>query len=267
MIRVDVDEGWALVTHPEHARLAAAFAERWGNERFAVPEPWSPIHYAVAHHDDGWLDRDSNPCLTRAGQPEAFTRQLVGRYSAFEEIDLPSYLEVRRRATAAVASTDLFSGLLVAMHTANLLTDQADPETIQPHHRAAYRNFLDEQQRWQQESRATLNVPADQLQRGFEFLQCCDHLSLIACCGYDQPTVLRHAQPDRNGQRHSLSCRWVRPTTWAIDPWPFDEWVLNFEVPCRIIPRHACQSLEGFREVYHGSSTRTLLITLVADHA
>jgi len=39
MLRLETETGWWLVTHPDHARLAGAFAERWGNEKFLPPEP------------------------------------------------------------------------------------------------------------------------------------------------------------------------------------------------------------------------------------
>ena len=39
MLRLETETGWWLVTHPDHARLAGAFAERWGNDRFLPPEP------------------------------------------------------------------------------------------------------------------------------------------------------------------------------------------------------------------------------------
>ena len=34
MLRLETETGWWLVTHPDHARLAGAFAERWGNDVF-----------------------------------------------------------------------------------------------------------------------------------------------------------------------------------------------------------------------------------------
>src|SRR4051794_36138279 len=109
MIRKALPDGWLLVTHGEHAQLAGLFAETWGNDRFAPPEPRADILHAVASHDDGWAVRDASPFLTKAGIPEAFTRNLVGSYSAFEEIDLPAYLRVRGEATAAVAGRNPFA--------------------------------------------------------------------------------------------------------------------------------------------------------------
>jgi hypothetical protein len=38
MLRLETETGWWLVRHPDHARLAGAFAERGGNDHFPRPE-------------------------------------------------------------------------------------------------------------------------------------------------------------------------------------------------------------------------------------
>ena len=85
---METETGWWLITHPDHARLAGAFAAAWGNEQFRKPEPRDRVLYGISTHDDGWADRDKHPSITREGKPSAFSTELVGKYSAFEEIDL-----------------------------------------------------------------------------------------------------------------------------------------------------------------------------------
>jgi Protein of unknown function (DUF3891) len=106
MLRLETETGWWLVTHPDHARLAGAFAEHWGNHRFASPERRAHVLKGIACHDDGWAARDAAPQITRQGKPSAFSVELVGKYSAFEEIDLADYLAVRDRAVRLVAEED-----------------------------------------------------------------------------------------------------------------------------------------------------------------
>src|SRR5579863_7051680 len=122
MIRIETDAGWILVEHREHARLAGRFAARWGNAAFAVPEPRADVLVAVMRHDDAWAERDALPFLTRQGRPSAFSRELVGTYSAFEEIDLADYLAVRGRAAEAVAADNPYAAIIISMHTVDLLT-------------------------------------------------------------------------------------------------------------------------------------------------
>ena len=100
MLRLQSKTGWWLVTHVDHAHLAGAFAERWGNDRFLTPEPRERVLRGVHAHDDGWAARDQHPQITRQGKPSAFSVELVGKYSAFEEIDLADYLAVRDRAVS-----------------------------------------------------------------------------------------------------------------------------------------------------------------------
>src|ERR1700688_3641148 len=112
MLRMESETGWWLITHPDHARLAGAFAEAWGNSNFGKPEPRSRGLHGIASHDDGWAARDSHPSITREGKPSAFSTDLVGKYSAFEEIDIEDYLAVRDQAVRIIAARDPYAGLL-----------------------------------------------------------------------------------------------------------------------------------------------------------
>src|SRR6202034_3477157 len=143
MLRLETETGWWLVTHPDHARLAGAFAEHWGNERFLAPEPRANVLKGIAQHDDGWAARDAAPQITRQGKPSAFSTELVGKYSGFEEIDLADYLAVRDRAVRLIAAEDPYAAILVAMHTYNLLTARADRSTIAAAQLPLLDNFLE----------------------------------------------------------------------------------------------------------------------------
>src|ERR1700675_2318559 len=145
VLRLETETGWGLVTPPDHARLAGAFAERWGNDRFLPPQPREHVLRGIARHDDGWTARDASPQITRQGKPSAFSIELVGKYSAFEEIDLSDYLAVRDRAVRLIAAEDPYAALLVSMHTYNLLTEHADRSTIASDQLPLLDDFLDGQ--------------------------------------------------------------------------------------------------------------------------
>src|SRR5271169_1061687 len=142
MLRLETETGWWLVTHPDHAHLAGAFAERWGNDLFPSPEPREHVLRGIACHDDGWTARDAAPQITRQGKPSAFSVELVGKYSAFEEIDLADYLAVRDRAVRLIAASDAYAAILISMHTYNLLTAHADRSTIAPERLPLLDHFL-----------------------------------------------------------------------------------------------------------------------------
>src|SRR5271157_3142908 len=166
MLRLQTENGWWLVTHPDHARLAGAFAARWGNEQFPPPEPRERVLTGIARHDDGWAARDAKPQITRQGKPSAFSVELVGKYSAFEEIDLADYLAVRDRAVRLIAEEDPYAALLISMHTYNLLSEHADRSTIPPAELPLLDQFLEQQKAFQQRLferiSADTELPAEQ---------------------------------------------------------------------------------------------------------
>jgi len=262
MIRRENPSSWVLVTHPDHAHIAGQFADAWGNARFPGPDPYPSLRYAIYHHDDGWLARDAAPVLTPSGLPEAFTSALVGAYSAFEEIDLPAYLAVRALATAAVAEADACAGILTSMHTYNLLTEQADVASIRPEHRPAHAEFLAGQKAWQAETAARLGKGEAELQRGFEFLQCCDNLSLIVCSGYDQPRALRHTHPDNEGVRHAIQCIPAGENAYTLSPWPLQGQKLVLDIPCRRVEKTDATDLTSYRAAFAAAPVVVHQVTL-----
>jgi hypothetical protein len=264
MIRAETDTHWLLITHPDHAALAGKFADAWGNQQFAAPDLFEHVRRAVYHHDDGWIKRDAEPGLTPAGIPEAFTRALVGAYSAFEEIDLPSYLKVRGAATAEVAAQDPIAGIIVSMHTVNLLTEQADVSTIKPEHRPAHAEFVAQQRAWQAAETTRHGVDPAALQRGFEFLQACDNFSLIACSGFGEARPLRHRHPDRKGELHELHCSPRESGGYTLSPWPMDQPQLSFELPFRRVAKDACADLTRYRAAFAAAEIELQPIRLTA---
>src|SRR6201992_2990559 len=150
MLRLETETGWWLATHVDHAHLAGAFAEKWGNEQFLAPEPRERVLRGVHAQDDGWAARDQHPQITGQGKPCAFSVELVGKYSAFEEIDLADYLAVRDRAVRMIAAEDPYAALLVSMHTYNLLTEHADRSTMAPPQLPLLDEFLVRQKQFQQ---------------------------------------------------------------------------------------------------------------------
>src|SRR5580692_3479151 len=194
MLRMESETGWWLITHPDHARLAGEFADAWGNVQFRSPAPRERVLKGIARHDDGWTDRDAHPSITRQGKPSAFSTELVGKYSAFEEIDLEDYLAVRDRAVRIIAEEDAYAGLLISMHTYNLLTAHADRTTITVEGLLLLDGFLERQRAYQEELRVRIAADASlteaeksesRVMEHFRLLQACDNLSLLTCVAFD----------------------------------------------------------------------------------
>ncbi|MEM1222676.1 MAG: DUF3891 family protein [Verrucomicrobiota bacterium] len=270
MIRIDTGDSWLLVSHKEHARLAGEFARRWKNEQFEPPKPFAHILDAVTRHDDSWEKADAAPSLTHEMQPSAFTKELVGTYDAFEEIDLPNYLRIRGEATEAAAKRDPYSAILISMHTVNLLTVQANLSMLTADERAIHSAFIARQIDRQSELKKQILLQPDlapygsdeSLKSGFKFLQACDSFSLYASVGYDDIGKLQHTHVMRDGHETEITIAPKGNACYKLEPYPLDEPEIEFETFFKRVPKSATSSLESFRAAYCDSKFETVAVTV-----
>jgi hypothetical protein len=271
MLRMESETGWWLITHPDHARLAGAFAAAWGNAQFRRPEPRARVLHGIASHDDGWAARDAYPVITRQGKPSAFSIELVGKYSAFEEIDLEQYLAVRDRAVRIVAERDPYAGLLIAMHTYNLLTEHADRSTIAPDGLVLLDEFLERQRVYQHELVEAIEAdeslaPMDKAQQTilehFRLLQACDNLSLLTCVAYASPANLLHPLPLHDGGAFEVQVQPVGPRAFCLSPWPFAQEQLTFAFPARHVSGKTFVSSAELEAAFHAAPVEELAVRL-----
>jgi len=270
MIRIETNSDWLLLPHSDHARLAGQFACHWKNDLFFPPDPFAYVLDAVSHHDDSWDPRDAQPELTPEGHPSAFSKELVGTYDAFEDIDLEDYLGVRGQATERAAQRDPYSAILISMHTVNLLTEQADLSGLSEADREIHSRFIEGQRTRQSELadrlRGTHLAPfltEEALQRNFEFLQACDSFSLLVGVEYPEPSQLRHTHPTSDGQRVPVAYTPLGDLRYQLDPWPMDEPELVFKIPYRRVPKSSTSSLEDFRAAYTAARPEIRTLTVV----
>lgn len=271
MLRMESDTGWWLITHPDHAHLAGEFATAWGNGQFRKPEPRARVLKGISCHDDGWVARDAHPSTTRQGKPSAFSTELVGKYSAFEEIDLEEYLAVRDRAVRIIAEEDPYAGLLISMHTYNLLTAHADRSTIAFEGLILLDAFLDRQREYQGELKKA--IAADQaltpLEKSeqtilghFRLLQTCDNLSLLTCVAYGSHAHLLHPLPLNNGGTAEVAVTPIAPRHFRLDPWPFGEEELTFQFPARHVNGKTFSSSDELEAAFLAAKAEELVVTL-----
>jgi Protein of unknown function (DUF3891) len=273
MLRLETETGWWLVTHPDHARLAGAFAERWGNEKFLPPEPRVHVLRGIARHDDGWAARDAAPQITRQGKPSAFSVELVGKYSAFEEIDLEDYLAVRDRAVRLIAEEDPYAAVLISMHTYSLLSEHADRSTIAPADLPLLDNFLERQKEFQQSLRKKILSdarfgPEQKTEAAIldhlRLLQATDNLSLLTCVDFSRPADLLHPLPLRGGGHSRVEVQSAGSRHFVLDPYPFAERSLSFQFPARHVPGKTFSSPAELQERFKAAPVEMLAVTVSA---
>jgi len=273
MLRLETETGWWLVTHPDHARLAGAFAERWGNDLFLPPEPREHVLRGIAHHDDGWAARDAIPQITRQGKPSAFSTELVGKYSGFEEIDLVDYLAVRDRAVRQIAAEDPYAALLISMHTYSLLNDRSDRSTIAPEQLPLFEKFLEGQKELQESWRKQIasnpklkpeHKSDDVILDHFRLLQANDYLSLLTCVDFQKPVNLLHALPARGGKRIPIQVRAIATRHFVLDPYPFSEPTVSFQFPARHAKGKHFSSARELQDAFVAAPVEMLSVTVTA---
>lgn len=271
MLRQKTPEGWFLIRHPDHAALAGKFAEAWGNESFRKPHPFADVVEGISRHDDGWAKRDESPTITRAGKPSAFGADLVGGYTAFEEIDLPEYLGVRGRAMEIVAEDNPYAAILISMHTCNLLTEHADRSTIKPDELHLLDRFVDHQRHRQLELRAAAaesgrfrdsDLTVERLLEHFRLLQACDNMSLLSCVDYPKAASLLHPLAQNDGTTKTVSVQRSSLRSFRLDPWPFNAPTLTFEIPGRPVSGDTFPDSKTLEQLYHAAPTVMLSVHL-----
>jgi Protein of unknown function (DUF3891) len=273
MLRMESETGWWLITHPDHARLAGDFAAAWGNAEFRKPEPRARVLKGIACHDDGWAARDAHPSITRQGKPSAFSTELVGRYSAFEEIDIEDYLAVRDRAVRIIAEEDPYAGLLISMHTYNLLTAHADRSTIAAEGLVLLDAFLDRLREYQSELRVAIAADGalseaeksdERVVEHFRLLQACDNLSLLTCIAFDSPAHLLHPLPLNDGGTSEVKVLPVAARHFRLVPWPFEEREMRFTFPARHVSGRLFADSRSLEAAFHEAPVERLTVKLSA---
>ncbi len=273
MLRLETDTGYWLVTHVDHANLAGDFAAQWGNELFCSPEPRALVLKGISRHDDGWRERDALPQITRQGKPSAFSVELVGKYSAFEEIDLADYLAVRDRAVRLIAEEDPYAAILVSLHTYNLLTERADRSTIASEQLPLLDDFLARQRALQRSLRERIaldtGLVSEQssdaaIRDNFRLLQATDNLSLLACVDYRQPATLLHPLPLNDGGYRTVKAVSIGERKFRLDPYPFAESRLTFSIPARYVEGKFFAEADDLQERFAAAQAVRLDVTLVA---
>lgn len=272
MLRVETETGWLLITHPDHARLAGDFAAAWGNKQFRSPEPRGRVLKGISCHDDGWTARDARPVITREGKPSAFSVELVGKYAAFEEIDLDEYLMVRERAVQSMAESEPYAALLISMHTCSLLSEHADRSTIARKDLPLLDRFVEHLKSGQTRLRAAIAADtslADEdktdkrLQEHFYLLQACDNLSLLSCVSYSKPANLLHPLPLIDGRTSEVRVIPVAQRRFQLAPWPFYESELTFLLPARHVEGKTFASSEELTQAFADADEKRIPVTLV----
>jgi Protein of unknown function (DUF3891) len=277
-------EHLALITQPEHARLAGQLGQAWGNERFAIPNPREVLICAATHHDDGWYEIDSEP----AYNPDA------RRPANFVELPLERTVGPYGRGVESVYARDPHAGALVSMHFSGFYTARWGIAGGSPvDHPLAAEVVATQEARWMPALREAWGYQGPRSEfdvhnwHAYEVLQALDVISLALgltdlsqSSGDEAPVpvtsvlAMLDQPPGRRivpavpiaagGQRVDLTLRVVSPYRVRVDPYPFLQAGLELTLVTRELPDRVYDSPQDAASAYHAAPDQELAIELIA---
>ncbi|MEE8172324.1 MAG: DUF3891 family protein [Alphaproteobacteria bacterium] len=213
----------------EHLELAGQFAENFGNDTFAQPEPREEFLYVCRWHDKGWQDLDDNPPL----DPD------TGLPYNLVETPLPIILLTSARSPEYNEAHHPYCGLIDSMHIWGLyngrygMSDKKLINMIPDEHRMLADGMLNNEFQRQQRLKATLGedsrtagwVEEGPLFSNYKVLQFFDTLALYFNCTHAaaRGEAAYDNVPLDSETDTTITIRPVDGDTYSLDPYPFRE--------------------------------------------
>ena len=241
---------WLLISQVEHARLSGELAERcfncFGNHKDSLQDVRQELLQAISHHDDGWLDWETEPRL----DPK------LGRPLSFLELPLGEALEIWERSIVAASRIGELAAWVVAGHFSALLATVGH-HAAETEARSWLRDVAARRSAWfagwrsRQESLHTAELAGAAL----KWLQLFDILSLWSCSQYPVvgEQIAQWPESFRTAEDWIL-VREIRPASQnpsgqacriVLDPWPYEEHEIFLQAAADLVPvRHYANSRE-----------------------
>jgi hypothetical protein len=277
MIRRDAGSEYFLITQNDHAILAGQLAERFGNDRFARPEPRESALTSVRMHDAGWTLHDDAPTLNRQHLPlDVF------------EVPRAIGLKVWSASAERSAAVDPYAGLLVSLHALALSIyatslhspgNQQGFDVAQLSERFEVNKFQHREVERQEQLRRQLGLRTDlplthglaalnaspeddQLAFNFRMLQAMDLISLCLCC--TKPPAERTQDVFVRPGSAPLQLMLRRGSNGELhaDPWPFDVPRIELTVPFRRVAARTYRDAQDFHQTLATASSEQLSLAV-----
>lgn len=221
MILAPHPDGHVAVTQAEHAAMAAAIADSWGNERFGTLEPREPVRLAAERHEMAWEEWDRSPELDPAtGLP--FT------VSALDPVvHLPMQVEGPRR----LGEQSAYAGLLASLKHASMYERPSALGMLRSRARHV-RAYLDASCELQADLRARVDADDAEVERNWRLVRTFDALSHDLLL--DRAPCARSGVPAAAGAKLELSLE-RHDGGHTLDPWPFASGAVTLDVRGRML--------------------------------
>ena len=275
MLRLETETGWWLVTHPDHARLAGAFAERWGNDVFVPPEPRANVLKGIAS-PRRWLDRPRRCAADHA--PGKAQRLLVraGRQVFGVRGDRPRGLSCRARPGRSPdrRGRSLRGGTHFNAHIQPFERSRGPVDHCAGGTAACWTAFLEGQKAFQTSLRQQISSASDRSRPSNE--RSSHPRPLPATAGHRLSFLahlrqfleagdLLHPLPTRGGEYARVEVRSAGTRHFVLDPYPFAEPSLTFTFPARHVEGKLFASAAELQREFAAAPVETLSVTVSAS--
>lgn len=270
------EDGYRIVAQNEHATMAGRFADRWGNDRVAAPEPTAAMRAAGYTHDNGWWPWDLYPHLDADGAPINLFEVPTDRWEEFYSEGIENAVRM-----------DSYVGLLVSMHGAGVRRRRYGTALAMPDRSDEYAAFVDREETRQRqladdlrgtdrygayvtdaavEMLATLHETGTYdgdtpLWRSYCLLQLWDRLALHCCLYPTLESTTLGPMPTGPETWTDLDVTAIDGTTLALDPYPFDADPLVVPVRQRTIPNREYADETDLITAYYDADLETTSFT------
>jgi hypothetical protein len=210
MVLHETDDAVICIGQASHAWVSGQLARRWGNERFAPPEPFDEVCLGAEQHDVGMAEWDLHPQLN----PD------TGRPRSFLEMPLTTHLDLWSKAPNKVLTQSPYAALIVSMHGRALY---ARRDTLEPgsEESTAVERFVEQQETYQRALLDRMGEDPDRARRNQKLVWALDFLSLAPLLGWVPDTVPAPTHPgEPDGE---LEVAAAGPLALTVHPWPFGE--------------------------------------------
>lgn len=191
----------------DHAYISGEVAKHW------LEPVQSEVYVAVLEHDRAWIPLDQ---IIKYDADRGLPHDFIS-------YPLENKLTAYTRGLDEVQEKSLYAALLCSKHYCSFFSGSITEKT-------EVQEFLEQEQKRQQEICESVEINAKQLAEDFKLLQFCDDLSLYVCMNNPGITKSEEVSWFKNGFPQSFSfapngiqAKWVDDKQVSLDPFPFVE--------------------------------------------
>lgn len=254
MIRRESDEGWALITQPNHAFLSSRIMDFWGNENFGSIAPRDEVMLAIREHDCGWEKTDSaadfNP---ENGYPRNFM-----------EMRSESQFQIWSECFERHKGKHPYACALIALHFSefnerNISRDPGNKAAVSL--REKIRGFL-RQSLGISIGEGSLNgyLPSD-IRTNLKFLQVGDMISLALCHG-SRSTTVRDVPINYLGDTTEIILLSEDGLNYTVSPNPFSRDSLRFDISGRKLEKKSFDAEAELKDAFRRAGNETFDLSI-----